>query len=77
MFGQFQRGEGAGDRGTGLGLAMRWAIGLHGGRIAVVPRPAAAAGSAPNFPRGLPPRLTGPSVCSPHHHPHPRRPSHL
>ncbi len=39
VFERFRRGSGA-DGGTGLGLAIaRWAVALHGGRIAVVPAP--------------------------------------
>lgn len=40
VFERFRRGGGGlpGDGGTGLGLAIaRWAVALHGGRIAVVP----------------------------------------
>lgn len=41
VFERFRRGPGTGiDGGTGLGLAIaRWAVALHGGRIAVVPAP--------------------------------------
>ena len=36
VFHRFTRGERAVDGGTGLGLAIaRWAVDLHGGRIAV------------------------------------------
>ncbi len=39
VFERFRRGPGA-DGGTGLGLAIaRWAVALHGGRIAIVPSP--------------------------------------
>lgn len=38
VFERFRHGVGAAGGGTGLGLAIaRWAVALHGGRIAVVP----------------------------------------
>jgi signal transduction histidine kinase len=40
VFERFRRGGSAITGGTGLGLAIaRWAVALHGGRIAVVPSP--------------------------------------
>ena len=40
VFERFRHGVGAAGGGTGLGLAIaRWAVALHGGRIAVVPAP--------------------------------------
>lgn len=40
VFERFRHGVGAASGGTGLGLAIaRWAVALHGGRVAVVPAP--------------------------------------
>jgi len=40
VFERFRHGVGSSAGGTGLGLAIaRWAVALHGGRIAVVPSP--------------------------------------
>jgi signal transduction histidine kinase len=40
VFERFRHGVGTASGGTGLGLAIaRWAVALHGGRIAVVPAP--------------------------------------
>ena len=45
VFARFTRGERAVGGGTGLGLAIaRWVVDLHGGTIAVVPRPAGEPG---------------------------------